>query len=92
MGKAMIDYGCGVAELIGDFAEENTERFFMTHANQCFGIRKSITDFKLLSFDSDGELSEFWKTVEGAKTFLKHSGGDTIVWDDAGEKIKSEWD
>ena len=92
MSMAMINYGFGVAELVGDFTEEDAEGFFMKHANQCFGIRKSISDFKLLSFDSEGELNEFWSKIEGAKTLLKHSGGDVIVWNDKGEKIKSEWD
>jgi len=92
MSKAMIDYGCGVAELVGDFTEEDAENFFMDHANQCFGIRKSISNFRLLSFDSEVGLSDFWRTVEGSKTMLKHSGGDVIVWNDKGDKIKSEWD
>ena len=92
MAHAMIDYGEGVAELVGDFTEDTAEDFFMDHANQCFGIRKSISDFKLLSFEDERGLGDFWSKVEGAKTMLKHSGGDTIVWDDKGDKIKSEWD
>ena len=91
MAQAMINYGFGVAELIGDFTEETAERFFMKHANQCFGIRKSIADFKILTFDGDAGLNEFWSKIEGAKTMLKHSG-DTIVWNSKGEKIKTEWD
>ena len=92
MSKAIINYGEGTAELIGNFKKEETENFFMNHANQCFGIRKSISNFKLISFDKKGTLEEPWNLMKGAETMLKHSGGDTIIWDDKGEKIKSEWD
>lgn len=40
---ALIDYGFGVARLWGDFDKKTVERFFYHHADQCFGIRKSIS-------------------------------------------------
>lgn len=89
---AEIDYGDGgTAELWGDFDEMSVERAFMHHANQCFGIRKSIMGFRLISM-SGAPIPDPWARMEGAATVLKHSGGDTIVWNAAGEKIKSEWD
>ena len=92
MKKAEIDYGDGgKAEFWGDFDESSVQRSFYQHANQCFGIRKSIMGFTLLSLE-DSELPEPWNKLEGAAVVLKHSGGDTIIWDAAGEKIKSEWD
>lgn len=88
--RADIDYGYGKAEFWGLFDATTVKREFMRHANQCFGIRKSISDFKLLSIEPGGAPSP-WDKFPGATTVLRHSG-DTIVWDAAGEKIKSEWD
>lgn len=87
---AHIDYGYGKADLFGTFTEETVERQFYRAANQCFGIRKSISDFKLLSI-APASLPSPWDKMEGAATVLMHSG-DTIVWNADGEKIKSEWD
>ncbi len=94
MSYAKINYGgtYDIAELWGDFEEEGCERFFMEHANQCFGIRKSIMGFSLQKFDADGAMPEPWSKFPDAATMLKHSGGDTIVWDSKGKKIKSEFD
>lgn len=88
--KAEINYGYGTAELWGNFTAETVEREFYHYANQCFGIRKSISDFRLIEI-MDEALPEPWAKFEGATTVLKHSG-DVIVWDAQGEKIKSEWD
>lgn len=91
MRYAQIDYGDGgKAELWGDFEEADVEAFFMKHANQCFGIRKSIFQCEVLSTE-ERELPEPWNKLEGAAVVLKHNG-DTIVWNAAGDKIKSEWD
>lgn len=87
---AQIDYGFGEAQFWGDFDKTTVQREFYRHANQCFGIRKSISDFQLLVI-TDEPLPEPWAKMEGAATVLKHSG-DVIVWNAAGEKIKSEWD
>ena len=87
---ARIDYGFGEADFYGDFDKDTVKRQFYHHANQCFGIRKSISDFKLLSIEEAG-LPLPWRLIVGATTMLQHSG-DTIVWDANGEKIKSEWD
>lgn len=92
MNCAEIDYGFGTAKVWGDITEDDAERFFMRHANQCFGIRKSISRFRLLAIVPCESLPEPWARMEGATTVLSHSGGDTIVWDQSGEKIKSEWD
>lgn len=91
MKYALIDYGDGdIAELWGSFTGEDVELFFERHARQCFGIRKSISDFILLGM-RESSLPEPWASMAGAATVLKHSG-DVIVWNAAGEKIKSEWD
>jgi hypothetical protein len=88
---AVIDYGYGIAHLWGDFTEETVKRAFYHHANQCFGIRKSIMGFTLDSIE-EAALPDPWAKLDGAATVLKHSGGDTIVWNADGDKIKSEWD
>lgn len=88
---ARIDYGdLRPAEFYGDFTAETVERVFMNHANQCFGIRKSVMYFKLLSLEPT-DLPHPWKKMRGAATVLKHSG-DVIVWNKRGDKIKSEFD
>lgn len=92
MNEAEIDYGHGMAKMWGDFDAETVRGFFFQHANQCFGIRKSISGFRLISISQAAALPEPWAKMEGATTVLKHSGGDTIVWNAKGEKIKSEWD
>lgn len=87
---AEIDYGYGTANFWGSFDRETVKREFYHFANQCFGIRKSISQFALVSIEPSA-LPDPWAKFAGAATVLKHSG-DTIVWDAAGEKIKSEWD
>ena len=92
MAFANIDYGAGRAEIFGDFAESEAVRFFMRHANQCFGIRKSIMKTELLAFNADAQIPKPWNAMSGAAAMLRHTGGDTIVWGSDGEKIKTEWD
>lgn len=87
---AEIDYGYGKAEIWGEFDADTVERFFTRHANQCFGIRKSIAQVDVL-FIGQGEIPSPWGLLPGAAAVLKHSG-DTVVWNAAGEKIKSEFD
>ena len=91
MAFAKIDYGNAIAKLWGTFSKDEAEAFFMRHANQCFGIRRSIMGFELLEYEEDALLPSPWGRLEGAVTMLKHSGA-TIVWDHNGEKIKSEFD
>lgn len=90
MKKAVVDYGFGGAVIYGEFDAETVEREFYNKANQCFGIRKSILSFRLVSIE-DAALPEPWDKLDGAATVLKHNG-DTIVWNAAGAKIKSEFD
>jgi hypothetical protein len=88
---AMIDYGFGIAQLWGDFTAETVERVFYEHANQCFGIRKSISRCEIKKLE-EGEFPEvFGVKPRKIATVLKHSG-DTIVWNAKGKKIKSEFD
>src|SRR5690606_12852147 len=89
--KYMIDYGFGRAELWTSVAPENAERRFYQLAGQCFGIRKSIAYCEILS-NVEEPIPEPWSKLKGAYEVLKDSGGDTIVWDAQGEKVKSEWD
>lgn len=87
---AEIDYGYGMAEYWGPFNADTVERDFMHHANQCFGIRKSISKFNLVTLCPEA-LPAPWAKLPGATRVLKQSG-DTIVWGADDEKIKSEWD
>lgn len=98
MAYAMINYGGGGrAEIWGDFDRDNAVSAFYSMANECFGIRKSIMDDQLLDFDENAAMPKPWSKLEGAAKMLRHNCGgwpmyDIIVWDAAGEKIKSEWD
>lgn len=87
---AEIDYGGGTAEYWGPFDADTVERDFMRHANQCFGIRKSISQFSIVVLCPE-DLPEPWVKLPSATRVLKHSGY-TIVWNSADDKIKSEWD
>jgi hypothetical protein len=92
MNRATINYTFGIAQIWGDFTEETAINFFGRLANQCFGIRKSWTDPKVVNIETCDGLPGFWGTVDGATAMLQHSGGDTIVWGADGEKIKTEFD
>ena len=83
--KYTIDYGFGVARLYTP-SEDWKSRFFAL-ANQCFGIRKSIGEVSLVS----KEEADPQRKLAGEYERLEHSG-DVIVWNEKGEKIKSEWD
>ena len=80
-----IDYGSGVATLYTP-SEDWEERFFEL-ASQCFGIRKSIMCTKLISAIN----CKYPNELDGEYERLEHNG-DVIVWNQSGEKIKSEWD
>lgn len=85
MNRYTIDYGFGTATLYTHSAD--WEGRFYELANQCFGIRKSIMWAHLIKKE-DAEPK--YKLV-GEYERLEHDG-DLIVWNEAGEKIKSEWD
>ena len=85
MNKYTIDYGFGTATLYTPSSD--WEGRFYELANQCFGIRKSIMWAHLVR----SEDAEPKYKVVGEYERLEHDG-DLIVWDEAGEKIKSEWD
>ena len=83
--KYTINYEFGVARLYTP-SEDWRERF-LALAIQCWGIRKSIGEVTLLRKDDE---EPFGKRL-GEFERLEHSG-DVIVWNEEGEKIKSEWD
>ena len=85
MNKYTIDYGFGTATLYTPSSD--WEGRFYELANQCFGIRKSIMWAHLVR----SEDAEPKYKVVGEYERLEHNG-DLIVWNEAGEKIKSEWD
>ena len=89
--KAVINYGYGVALLWGDFTAETVESVFHQHANQCFGIRKSISMCQIVSLEDTDMPEIFGCPHDQTAVILKHSG-DTIVWNATGEKIRSEFD
>ncbi|MFS0710349.1 hypothetical protein [Brevundimonas phoenicis] len=88
---ATINYGFGIARLWGDFTAETVERVFYKHANQCFGIRKSISCCTVTSIKDDEFPKVFGVKPDRIAVVLMHSG-DTIVWGRSGKKIKSEFD
>lgn len=89
--KYTIDYEFGVANLWTPVEEPLVVPHFQSLANQCFGIRKSVGITKIISVESS-EIPKPWSLLKDAKYMLTHSGGDIIVWDSDGNKIKSEFD
>ena len=83
--KYTIDYGHGKAELYTP--SENWEGRFHVLASQCFGIRKSIAKAELIKQE---DVQPKYLLV-GEYERLEHDG-DLIVWNEEGNKIKSEWD
>lgn len=83
--KYIIDYEWGIAHLYT--ASENWETRFCELAGQCFGIRKSIGELELIRIEED-DITEL---LDNEYERLEHHG-DVIVWNEQGEKIKSEWD
>ena len=82
--KYVIDYEYGIAEL---YTPLNWRGRFYELASQCFGIRKSIGKVELI-YKVDEEPPYH---LRGEFERLCHNG-DVIVWDENGNKIKSEWD
>lgn len=91
MYKYIIDYEFGVANLWTPVEEPLVLPHFQSLANQCFGIRKSVGIVKIISVEAS-EIPKPWCFLDDAKYMLGHSGGDIIVWDSSGNKIKSEFD
>ena len=83
--KYLIDYEHGIAELYTP--SNHWKHRFYELAGQCFGIRKSIGTVRLI--EKTDEHPPY--LLQGEHERLCHNG-DIIVWDDMGNKIKSEWD
>lgn len=84
--KYIIDYEYGTAWLYT--SNENWRSGFLALAGQCFGVRKSIGEVYLIG----KEDVEPEQKLKGEHERLEHTGGDVIVWNKRGKKIKSEWD
>lgn len=84
--KYYINYGSGKNAELYTPSEDWESRFYEL-AGQCFGIRKAIEYAHLI----EKEDASPPYLVVGEYERLCHNG-DTIVWNEAGEKIKSEWD
>jgi len=85
MAKYTIDYGFGKAQLY--IPSEDWEERFERLAYQCFGIRKSIMQTVLIEKTDEKPRN----TIDGEYERLEHNG-DVIIWNEHGEKIKSEFD
>lgn len=80
-----INYGFGWAKLYTP--SDDWYNRFRKLASQCFGIRKSIGLVQLMS-----EVNEAPENpLPGEYERIEHNG-DAIIWNEAGEKIKTEWD
>ena len=78
--KYTIDYGYGFATLYTPFKE--VEERFYTLANTCFGIRKSIMGFEIIS--TEEETCDDFERLE--------FNGDEYVWnEDGARKMLSPW-
>ena len=84
-----IDLGFSIARLYTR-ETKSPKNVFLHFANECFGIRKSIMKREIVS-TTVSEIQKPWSLLEGAAVVLQHNG-DTIVWDNKGEKIKNEFD
>lgn len=83
--KYLIDYEYGIAELYTPSGHWlNRFRYL---AGQCFGIRRSIGTVQLI--EATDEQPPY--LLQGEHERLCHHS-DVIVWDENGNKIKSEWD
>lgn len=80
-----INYGFGKAKLYTP-SEDWYSRFHEL-ASQCFGIRKSIGLVQLMGSSDEMPRDPF----PGEYERLEYNG-HVVVWNKAGEKIKSEWD
>lgn len=83
--KYEINYTFGKATLYTPSSEWHKR--FHELADQCFGIRKSIGRVYLMSESNEYPIDMIPDEFER----LEHNG-DVIIWNAAGEKIKSEWD
>ncbi len=81
----IIDYGFSLAKLYTP--REDWRARFYELAGQCFGIRKSIAYAILI----EERVESPRNPLPGEYERLEHDG-DVIVWNEAGEKIKSEFD
>ena len=84
-----INFGYGTAEMYTPKTDD-PKKVFGELSNQCFGIRKSISMFELIS-TKERSIPDPWCKMEGAHQMLTHHS-DVIVWDKDGKKIKSEFD
>lgn len=92
MKKYEIDHGPNVAHFWADVSKDEIVSAFREHANQCFGIRKSITrEPRVLSVKS--ARLPAWARLEGATVALEHNFpiSDKIVWNADGKKLLNEW-
>lgn len=112
--KYEIDYEHCLARLWSRAPLNKPLETFEELAEQCFGIRKSIGDTKLLETIEE-EIPDPWGPIPEIEFMLWHKGsmdnmpgldprvklvgkfvdamseGDLIVWNNKGEKVKSEW-
>lgn len=86
-----IDYEYGKADFYTNRNLDDALPRFYELASDCFGIRKSIGETKIISHKENAFCPEPWDEYKGAAEMLQHSG-DTIIWNKKGKKIKSEWD
>lgn len=89
--KYTIDYEYGTAILYTPAKPENALERFYHLANQCFGIRKSVGDTKIVASEPFEGLPEEWKRFRTGVELLTHHG-DVAIWNAKGKKIKSEFD
>lgn len=82
MYKHKIDYGYGTAILINDKQGDEAIKDFYHKANQCFGIRKSITK------EPEIEETQEVQDITGA---LFHNG-DSILFDAENNKVLDEFE
>ena len=92
MYKYEINYGWGIADMYSPVKKSEAINNFFKLANQCFGIRKCITKDPpvIISIEEKGIPGN----DKNAYEMLVHNKPipDVIVWDEDGNKIKSEWD
>ena len=78
-----INHGSGtMAKMLTTLDGEAAEHSFNELADKCFGLRKSNFGAHIIATEEVGD----------AAVVIQHNGGDLIIFDTEGKKIKDEWD
>ena len=70
------------AKLLTELDGDEACAQFNKLADKCFGLRKNNYGASIIHTEEVGKLS----------AVIEHNGGDLIIFDENGEKVRDEWD